>query len=151
MGRRAFSIRFARIAAGVNLALLAWLALVPLPAQAGCSHLVTSRGDREATLASSFLGDFHTEPTFVAADPLRPFEMPNAPRRCPGTWCAETPSAPATPSGTVSDRAELWAWCVTDRTPTVIAFAHLLDRPAELHALHRSMNILRPPRFPSFA
>jgi hypothetical protein len=151
MRRQAFSRRFARIAAGVIFALLAWLALAPTSARAGCSHLVTSRGDRGATLVPSFLRDFYTEPVLGVADPLQPIETPQFPRPCQGAWCAETPSVPITPSGIVSARAELWAWSAMETIPTVTSCSRLVDREADFHASHRSADILRPPRFRHFA
>ena len=149
MRRHSFSRRFALIAVGVFFALPAWLALFPCAARAECSHLVTSQSDRRATLMPSFIRDTLPEQTSEGFGPFQPFSMPQAPGRCQGVWCTESPSAPAAPVGTESARAELWAWLVTDSIAPMTSCLRLLDQETSLSASHWSVDILRPPRLPS--
>jgi hypothetical protein len=149
MRRHSFSRRFGVVAAGVFLALLAWLAFVPSRAFAGCSHLVTSRSDRWTSLMPSLTEEISPEYASNSSDQFQPTSLPQSPRRCAGLWCEESPSAPAAPVSAMSARAELWAWLVTDPIAPVTSCLRLLHQETSLSAWHRSVDILRPPRLPS--
>jgi hypothetical protein len=146
MRRHSVSRRFAFIATGVLFALPAGVALFPCAARAECSHLVTSKRDRWATLMPSLIRDALPEQASNGLGPFQSFSIPQAPRRCLGAWCAESPSAPAAPVGTVPARAELWAWLVTEPIAVVTSCSRLLLQASALRASHRSADILRPPR-----
>jgi hypothetical protein len=94
----------------------------------------------------SFIRDTLPQQTSEVLGPFQPFSMPQAPGRCQGVWCTESPSAPAAPVGTESARAELWAWLVTKAIADVTSCSRLLDQEAAFRASHRSADILRPPR-----
>ena len=149
MRRHSFSRRFGVVTAGVFFSLQAWLALVPSPALAGCSHLVTSRGDRWTSLMSSSTEEISPGYASNSSDPFQPTSLPQSPLRCPGVWCEESPSVPAAPVGTASARAESWAWFVTKPIASVTSFSRLLEHETALRTSHRSADIRRPPRTPS--
>jgi hypothetical protein len=148
MRRQSFSTRFPCVAAGVIFALPVWLAFVPNEARAGCSHLVTSKSNRDAALFTSLIPEISSDRTSGSANPYQPLETPQAPRRCQGAWCSENPSAPAAPIGIASAYADSWACCEPTPNGTLIACSRLFRRTLRCRALHRSATILRPPRRP---
>jgi hypothetical protein len=150
MRRQSFSNRFPWIAAGVTFALPVWLALVPNEASAGCSHQVTSKGNRDAALFSSLIPEISSDRTSGSANPYQPLETPQAPRRCQGAWCSENPSAPAAPIGIASAPADSWAWFTALPNVALLACSRPFHQTLGCRALHRSASILRPPRRPFF-
>ena len=148
MRRQSFSNRFPWIAAGVIFALPVWLALVPNEARAGCSHQVTSKGNRDSALFTSLIPEISPDRMSVSADPYKPLETPQAPRRCQGAWCSENPSAPAAPTGIASAPAGSWAWCMAPPSAALPACSRLFHQTLGIHALLRTATILRPPRRP---
>jgi hypothetical protein len=144
MTRVSPSRRWAPLSPGAVFALMAWMLFAPSDVQAGCSHLVTSRTDR--TLLPLFLQDVMPDQGNHASAPSLPLSMPESPRPCRGAWCADGPAVPAAPSGTVSLRAELWAWSTAMPDPDSATPSRLIEDAADLHPRRRATPTFRPPR-----
>jgi hypothetical protein len=131
-------------ATGLTLAAVLWLLALglaaPFAAEAGCSHLVTSRAEnaRRATLIEPFFAELsgHSER----------LPVPPPPRPCAGRWCSGDPAAPTVPSG-VSDRGtDFWALAPLDpgRATAATSFTH--SEVNTRRAIDSRDSIFHPPR-----
>jgi hypothetical protein len=122
------------------VALLALDLLAPSGAQAGCSHLVTSRAHRHevAALTESLIHDL--------AVPSSPLPEPSGRRPCSGMSCSGQPAVPAVPAGMTDGRIDSWAWCsaIPGSAPTVLSilsWATIAPQP-----MHSMIAVFWPPR-----
>ena len=133
-------LRPAPVPASVLLTLLALGITAPPGAQAGCSHLVTSRADRQRASmpAVSWLRDLA-----VAPDPP---PVPEGPRPCTGAFCSGQPAAPAVPAGVADARVGSWAWCPAIPGSAATGASFLSLETNDPRPLHRWIAVFRPPR-----
>jgi hypothetical protein len=142
------------VRAAVCLTALAWASLAPAALSAGCSGLVTSRADW--TQVPSFLWDVMPDrseealwainPVSSLASALEPHSTPQAPRRCWGVWCGNSPALPAVPAGAPYLPIEVWAWFATVPRPAAIFPSRFFAEPSQRRPFHRSIAIFHPPR-----
>lgn len=102
-----------RALGGAILSLTTWVMLMPSDAIAGCSHLVTSRADRQRF--SSLLGNLSDAIVALDRTMLDIPAKPGSPAPCRGVWC-DGRNAPSVPVRSIVVPAESWAWspCPSD-------------------------------------
>ena len=125
---------------GAALSLLVLVLLAPSVAEAGCSHLVTSKADAQsqASLIGSLIRDL--------GGPTDPAPVPPGRQPCSGSWCSGHPAVPTVPPGTFEGRLGTWAWCGPIGqdlavNPSLLGTVSHNPRP-----LHRGNEVFHPPR-----
>jgi hypothetical protein len=126
--------------AGAVAAFLAWALFAPPIAEAGCSHIVTSRADRHE---SSAVAESLMHILAASSDPL---PEPSRPRPCSGAFCTGEPAVPAVPAK-VFDGARDSSAVLTAVPGLVVSGDSFL--PAEkgtVDPTRRSIAVFHPPR-----
>jgi hypothetical protein len=126
------------------MSLLASALIAPPAAQAGCSHVVTSR-TTPGRIPSLIAPSIH-DPAGGVARPYEPLTVPPLPRHCSGALCSPQPAAPAVPAGVFDGQVSSWAWCAL--MPGLIppdSFS-LASETSELHTVRRRNAVFHPPR-----
>jgi hypothetical protein len=123
------------------VASLALALLAPPGAEAGCSHLVTSRTDRHesSALTESLLHDL--------AAPSDPLPVPSRPRPCSGAFCSGQPAVPTVPVGVTDGRIASWAWFASMPESALTSPTFLFLETIAPDPMHRAIVVFRPPRF----
>ncbi len=131
--------RLGSVPAGVAPALLVLAVLAPAVAEAGCSHLVTSRADSERL--SSLIDPLIHEPSDRSGErPASP-----SPRPCSGAFCSGQPATPAVPAMAYDGQFDSWAWDASVPALAPIAATFLPAESSDLHPMHRAIAIFHPP------
>jgi hypothetical protein len=128
--------------AGAACMLLAWGCCAP--AQAGCSHLVSSRLDRAPL--PSFLQGTMSDQARGPARPEVPSGLPQAPAPCRGALCSGSPAVPAVPAGVIRIGGDLWAVCAPMPDSASPGLTFLASTAGDLRPIGRPAAIFHPPR-----
>ena len=140
---RSFTLRqLVSFPAGTAVTLMALALLAPPGAEAGCSHLVTSRTD-PGRLYSAI-----EDLTFGVAGRSEPLPVPSPPRPCSGSWCTGgDPALPPIPAG-VFDHGQLdsWAWCTSHRELDSAALSFISAPTNALCPVRGGTDVFHPPR-----
>ncbi len=120
--------------------LLASSLLAPSAAEAGCSHLVTSRLDvgRSSSLIDLLIHDLAGE---SSGSPI-----PVLPRPCSGAFCSGQPAAPVLPAGISDGRLVTWAWHASTSGLALSGDSLLFAETDELRPIRQSLDVFHPPR-----
>jgi hypothetical protein len=136
--------RVAPLPAGAFVALWAFVMLAPPGAQAGCSHLVTSR-TKPARL-SSVVDAMIATPDGGVSNLAEPLSVPPRPRPCTGALCSEQPAAPVHQAGVLDAPGDPWAWCVTIPGSPPASCSFIPSEMSELHPVLGGDAVFHPPR-----
>ena len=129
---------------GAVMSLLASALLAPPAAQAGCSHLVTSRTNPGQI--PSLIAPLILDRAGGVAGPSEPLPVPPLPRPCSGAWCSQQPTAPAVPAGVSDGRPSSWAWCASIPGWSPPDSFFLASETSSLHTVRRGNAVFHPPR-----
>jgi hypothetical protein len=126
--------------AGAVVAFLAWALFAPPVAEAGCSHLITSRADRResSALAGSLMHDLAT-----SSDPL---PEPSRPRPCSGAFCSGEPAVPAVPAKVFDGVRDSSAFLTAVAGLLVSGDSFLSAKRGAVHPTRRTIAVFHPPR-----
>jgi hypothetical protein len=125
--------------AGAVLTLLALAMFAPGVAEAGCSHLVTSRADSER-LSSLIEPLIHN-----LAGQSEGIPIPPSPRPCSGGLCSGQPAAPAVPATVIDRQLDSWAWNAPVPGCVLTGASFLSTETSDLHPTCQAIAVFRPP------
>jgi hypothetical protein len=114
--------------------------IAPTVAEAGCSHLVTSRTDSER-LSSPLEPLIHG-----LSGPSEERPLPPLPRPCSGALCSGQPAAPAVPAAVFDEPLDSWAWNASVLDLALNAASFPSTETSDLHPRHRAIAVFHPPR-----
>ena len=138
---RSFSFRrlvFTR--AGVVRSLLVLALFAPRAAEAGCSHLVTSRLDSVGFLST--LGQSIDD----GAGQYQELPAPALPRPCSGAFCSGQPAAPAVPAGALNVELDSWAWNAgVSAWASADTSSFLYHHTGDVHPARPTIAVFHPP------
>ena len=123
------------------MTLLAMSLLAPSRAEAGCSHLVSSRSD--AMRLSSLIDPLIHDLTAPSEDG----PAPPSPRPCSGALCSGQPAAPAAPAAALDAPLDSWAWDgpIPGRA-LAVGSPFLSAETGSVHPTRRATAVFHPPR-----
>jgi prepilin-type processing-associated H-X9-DG protein len=125
--------------AGAIIPVLAVVLLAPRGAQAGCSHLVTSRTDLR--LDSSQMDSM----IFGSAGRSESLPAPRPPAHCCGDWCSSRPSVPTNPPRMLGQAVDPWAWCGSNSSLVPVASFFICEAKAPARPVRRTIAVFHPP------
>jgi hypothetical protein len=123
---------------------LAFIATMPVPSRAGCSHDVTSRALR--VRLPSLMEPIASDRAAGASGQSAPYSIPPPARRCSGAWCTDIPGAPSAPARMLEWCAVGWAWPGLNWLGLTAARGFYSPRECSLRSVSCPFGILRPPR-----
>jgi len=132
--------RLAMLPSAAVTTIVALVLIFSPSAQAGCSHLVTSRADRFGVsgLTESLIRDL--------ADRSNPDPTPSHPRPCSGAFCSGQPASPTVPAGVTDGQNGNWALCWPSSSSTVAVASFRAVGTTSLRPVHRETGVFHPPR-----
>jgi hypothetical protein len=121
------------------LTLLALAMFAPGVAEAGCSHLVTSRADSErlSSLIEPLIHDL--------AGQSEGHPVPPLPRPCSGGLCSGQPAAPAAPATVIDSPLDSWAWNGPGPGCALTGASLHSTETSDLHPTCQAIAVFRPP------
>ena len=125
---------------GIAAAILAMALFAPTAAEAGCSHLVTSRADAAGR-------DALVEPLVRDLGDMGGGGSGSAPRRpCTGAWCTGQPAVPPAAPGVFEVHLGSWAWCCIISNDPAIACDQLRTQSENPRPSWSGSDVFHPPR-----